>query len=76
VVRRCVREEDKHVRRYMVALDVRFSNTWQFLQGSHSLGVHRPRLRNRELRSCLIGRDVLVILCDIIVALTRLFEMY
>jgi len=35
VVRRRVREEDEHVRRYMVALDVRFSNTWQFLQGSH-----------------------------------------
>ena len=35
VVRRCVREEDEHVHRYMVALDVRFSNTWQFLQGSH-----------------------------------------
>ena len=35
VVRRRVREEDEHVRRYMVALDVRFSNTWQVLQGSH-----------------------------------------
>ena len=35
VVRRRIREEDKHVRRYMVALDVRFSTTWQFLQGSH-----------------------------------------
>jgi hypothetical protein len=35
VVRRRVREEDKHVRRYMVALDVRFFNTWQVLQGSH-----------------------------------------
>ena len=35
VVRRRVREEDEHVRRYMVALDARFSNTWQFLQGSH-----------------------------------------
>ena len=35
VVRRRVREEDKHVRRYMDALDVRFSNTWQVLQGSH-----------------------------------------
>jgi hypothetical protein len=35
VVRRLVREEDKHVRRYMVAMDVRFSNTWQVLRGSH-----------------------------------------
>jgi hypothetical protein len=35
VVRRRVREEDEHVRRYMVALDVRFSNTWQVLHGSH-----------------------------------------
>ena len=32
VVRRRIREEDEHVRRYMVALDVRF---WQVLQGSH-----------------------------------------
>ena len=35
VVRRRVREEDEHVRRYMVQLDARFSNTWQVLQGSH-----------------------------------------
>ena len=35
VVRRRVREEDEHVRRYMDALHVRFSNTWQVLQGSH-----------------------------------------
>ena len=35
VVRRRVREEDEQVRRYMDALDVRFSNTWQVLQGSH-----------------------------------------
>ena len=36
VVRRRVREEDEHVHRYMVALEGgRFSNTWQFLQGSH-----------------------------------------
>ena len=35
VVRRSVREEDEHARRYMVALDTRFSNTWQVLQGSH-----------------------------------------
>ena len=31
MVRRRVREEDKHVRRYMAAMDVRFSNTWQVL---------------------------------------------
>ena len=35
VVHRRVREEDEHVRRYMVALDTRFSNTWQVLQGPH-----------------------------------------
>jgi hypothetical protein len=35
VVRRRIREEDEHVRRYMVALDGRFSSTWQYLQGSH-----------------------------------------
>ena len=35
VVRRRVGEEDEHVGRYMDALDVRFSNTWQVLQGSH-----------------------------------------
>ena len=35
VVCRCVREEDEHVHRYMAALDVRFSNTWQVLRGSH-----------------------------------------
>ena len=36
VVRRRVREEDEHVHHYMVALEGgRFSNTWQFLQGSH-----------------------------------------
>ena len=26
-----VREEDEHIRRYMAAMDVRFSNTWQGL---------------------------------------------
>ena len=31
VVRRRVREEDKHVHRYMAAMDVRFSNSWQVL---------------------------------------------
>ena len=31
VVRRHVREEDEHVHRYMAAMDVRFSNTWQVL---------------------------------------------
>ena len=35
VVRRCVSEEDAHVRRYLFALEHRFSNTWQILQGSH-----------------------------------------
>ena len=35
VVHHRVMEEDEHVCRYMVALDVRFSNTWQVLQGSH-----------------------------------------
>ena len=34
-VRRRVREEDEHVRRYMEALDARFSSTWKALQGSH-----------------------------------------
>ena len=33
MVRRRVREEDEHVRRYMAAMDVRFSNTWQVLWG-------------------------------------------
>ena len=35
VVRHRVNEEDEHVRRYMVALEGRFDNTWQVLQGSH-----------------------------------------
>ena len=35
VVRHCVNEEDAHVRRYLVALEHRFSNTWQVIQGSH-----------------------------------------
>ena len=35
VVHHRVSEEDEHVRRYMVALEGRFSNTWQVLQGSH-----------------------------------------
>ena len=35
VVRHRVSEEDQHVRRYMVALEGRFDNTWQVLQGSH-----------------------------------------
>ena len=35
VVRRRVREKEGHVRRYMVAMDVRFSNTWQVLWGDH-----------------------------------------
>ena len=45
VVRRRVREEDEHVRRYMAAMDVRFCYT---CDGSFSLGIHRPRLRNCE----------------------------
>ena len=35
VVRHRVSKEDEHVRLYMVALEGRFSNTWQVLQGSH-----------------------------------------
>ena len=35
VVRHRVSKEDEHVRRYMVALEGRFSNTWEVLQGSH-----------------------------------------
>ena len=35
VVRHRVSEEDEHVRRYMVALEGRFDNTWQVLQVSH-----------------------------------------
>ena len=35
VVRHRVSEEDEHIRRYMVALEGRFSNTWEVLQGSH-----------------------------------------
>ena len=35
VVRHRISEEDEHVRCYMVALEGRFSNTWQVLQGSH-----------------------------------------
>ena len=35
VVRHHVSEEDEHVRRYMVALEGGFSNTWQYLRGSH-----------------------------------------
>ena len=35
VVHHHVSEEDEHVRRYMVALEGRFDNTWQVLQGSH-----------------------------------------
>jgi hypothetical protein len=36
-VHRRIREEDEHVRRYMVALDMplRFSNTWRYIQGPH-----------------------------------------
>ena len=34
VVRRRIREEDEHVRRYMYLLETRFSNIWQ-VHGSH-----------------------------------------
>ena len=58
VVRRRVREEDEHVRRYMVALDAGYSSTWQVLQGSHpsyewvmvpSLWVSTARRSRRRL---------------------------
>ena len=32
VVRRRIREEDEHVRRYMWLLDTQYSNSWSFLQ--------------------------------------------
>ena len=32
VVRRRIREEDEHVRRYMYLLDRQYSNTWSFFQ--------------------------------------------
>ena len=35
VVHHRVMAEDAHVRRYMAALEARFDNTWQVLQGSH-----------------------------------------
>ena len=35
MVRHRVNKEDEHVRRYMVALEGRFDNTWQVLQGPH-----------------------------------------
>ena len=35
VVHHRVSEEDEHVRHYIVALEDRFDNTWQVLQGSH-----------------------------------------
>ena len=37
VVSHRVSEEDEHVRRYMVALEGRFDNTWQVLQGFNKL---------------------------------------
>ena len=40
VIQRCVREDNEHVRRFMVALETRSSNTWQFLQGSHPSFSH------------------------------------
>jgi hypothetical protein len=35
VVRRRIREEDEHVRRYMYVLEVAFRDGWSLLQGSH-----------------------------------------
>ena len=35
VVRHRVSKEDEHVHLYTVALEGRFDNTWQVLQGSH-----------------------------------------
>ena len=35
VIRHRVSEEYEYVRRYMVALEGRFDNTWQVLQGPH-----------------------------------------
>ena len=35
VVHHRVSKEDEHVHRYMAAMDVRFSNTWQVLWGDH-----------------------------------------
>jgi hypothetical protein len=35
VVHHRVTEDDEHVRRYTVALDARFYNTWHYLEGSH-----------------------------------------
>ena len=35
VVHHRVNEEDVLIRRYLFALEHRFSNTWQVLQGSH-----------------------------------------
>ena len=32
VVRRRIKEEDEHVRRYMYLLDMQYSNTWSFVQ--------------------------------------------
>ena len=61
VVRHRVSEEDQHVRRYMVALEGRFDNTWQVLQGSHwsydpvmvpSLLVSTARADTRRCSSC------------------------
>ena len=73
VVRHRVSEEDEHVRRYMVALEASFDNTWQVLQGSHwsydpvmvpSLWVSTARADTRRalvlavLAICMIVFDV------------------
>src|ERR1041384_1351003 len=63
VVRRRIREEDDHVRRYMAALDVGDYSLWQVLQGSHpsyewvmvsSLWVFTPSRSRRRLLFYLV----------------------
>ena len=40
VVRRRVREEDEHMHRYMAAMDIRFSTTWQVLWADDRIYDH------------------------------------
>ena len=49
VVRHRVSEEDEHVRRYMVALECKFDNTWQVLQGSQSY-THMCTIKTKDSR--------------------------
>ena len=68
VVRHRVSEEHEHVHRYMVALEGRFDNTWQVLQGSHwsydpvmvpYLWVSTARVNTRRaLRSSCISDNI------------------